>query len=143
MQLYLHDMSEFTNEAPNESGLYVSKYLDLYWTDSDRFPYIILENQKPIGFALVRELDLNSFSIAEFFIIKHARSKGYGITAAKEIFNKHDGLWHVAQIEENIPAQRFWRKVISSYTNGDYEEKWSGSSPKGPLQTFKTKDLTN
>lgn len=142
MQLYLHDMSEFTNDIPDENGLYISKYLDLYWTDSDRFPYIFLENQKPIGFALVRELNQNSFSIAEFFIIRQARSKGYGLTAAKEIFDKHRGIWSVAQVETNIPAQKFWRKVISSYTGDDYEEKWSESAPKGPLQTFNTKDLT-
>ena len=112
MQLYLHDMSKFTHEVPNESGLYVSKYLDLYWADSDRFPYIFLDNQKPVGFALVRELNQDSYSMAEFFIIKQARNQKYGQTAAKEIFDKHHGTWSVAQIETNIPAQKFWRKVI-------------------------------
>jgi hypothetical protein len=46
----------------------------------------------------------------------------------------------VAQDEENIPAQRFWRKIIGEYTNGDFKDDWSAEQPKGPKQVFSSRE---
>lgn len=74
---------------------------------------------------------------AEFFVMKKYRKKGVGQYVAVEIFNKFRGFWKVAQIESNLPAQIFWRKIIERYTNNNYQEiredDW-----EGPIQTFST-----
>lgn len=40
------------------------------------------------------------------------------------------GTWEVAQTAENIPAQKFWRKVVLEYSGGLFEEitrtDWNG-----------------
>jgi len=45
------------------------------------------------------------------------------------------GRWRVEQEEANIPARTFWQKVISRYTNGQFEEIKDENS-KGPIQEF-------
>lgn len=73
MELYQYDMSEFEEEDDvNDIGLFDYKYLDHYWTEEGRHPFLILITGKLAGFVLVRELKENDsssiYSIAEFFI---------------------------------------------------------------------------
>ncbi|TVX96319.1 GNAT family N-acetyltransferase [Cohnella terricola] len=143
LQLYKYDFSEFDSEDDiNPSGLYEYMYLDHYWTENGRYPFFIKVNHKLAGFALVRTFGTNEnetnpfiYSIAEFFVMKKYRKLKVGQTVAFELFNRFPGCWKVAQIEENEPAQAFWRKTIDRYTNGRYkeirEDDW-----EGPIQTF-------
>jgi len=89
----------------------------------------------------VRTLDESAahgtHSIGEFFILKKYRRQGVGRVVAHQVFDLFPGRWSVGQIENNCPAQAFWRKVISEYTHGDYQEIWQNDEEwKGPVQTF-------
>ncbi|MGR5144862.1 GNAT family N-acetyltransferase [Photobacterium sp. DNB23_23_1] len=135
-------MSSYTGERPDDKGLYsLGKYFDLYWTDKDRFAYLCLNDNEPVGFALVREITTNKFSIAEFFILSSKRRKGIATRFAQEVFQQHLGGWSVSQLESNKLAQCFWRKVISNYTKGAFSEGWSSSQPLGPKQFFDNSNL--
>lgn len=93
------------------------------------------------GFVLVRNLEESTpvHSIAEFFILRKYRRRGVGKAAAHQIFGMFPGQWRVAQTEDNHPAQAFWRKVISEYTQGNFKEIWSNDDEwKGPIQIFGT-----
>jgi predicted acetyltransferase len=137
MQLYLHDLSSFTSDVPNENGLFsLGKYFGLYWEEKERYPYILFIDNQAAGFALVREIERSSYSIAEFFVSKPYRKQGIATKFAHDVFDQHLGNWCVAQLEPHTGAQDFWRKAISSYTNNQFSEKWSDSQPKGPMQTF-------
>lgn len=127
MQFYFYDFSEFIDAHLEKDGLFGEyKYLDDYWKESSRFPYLVKLDGKHAGFVLVRLIhstEKKYFSIAEFFIMKKYRLSGLGTLVAHEIFHLHNGLWEVFQIEKNEPAQLFWRKIIGEYTNGEFEER--------------------
>lgn len=127
MQFYFYDFSKFVEAHVEEDGRFEDyPYLDDYWKDETRFPYLVELNGKYAGFVLVRlieEKERTYFSIAEFFIMKKYRRSGLGKLVASEMFDLHQGQWEVFQIEKNVPAQHFWRKVISDYTKGDYKER--------------------
>lgn len=140
LELYKYDFTEYDPEDVNEHGLYEYMYLDHYWTEEGRYPYFIRVNGKLAGFALVRQMgttDTNEtiYSIAEFFVMKKYRGMGVGRSIAFQLFDMFHGVWKIAQIEENKPAQAFWRRIISEYTHNDYEEireeGWIG-----PIQVF-------
>ncbi len=128
MQFYIYDFSEFVGYDVQANGLF-SPYPDLkdYWgDDNNKFPYIIKNNDKYVGFVLVkviRSKDQSYFSIAEFFILKKFRHKGIGRDIAIRVFNRHQGKWEVHQKDSNKPAQTFWNRVISQYTNGQFRER--------------------
>jgi len=128
MQFYIYDFSEFLDCDVEENGSFKG-YLNLedYWKEKDsKFPYIIKKDEKYIGFVLVKRFKSKKkyFSIAEFFIMKKYRRTGIGKAAARQIFNLHKGQWEVHQRENNKPAQKFWNKVISEYTNGEFLDRF-------------------
>ena len=128
MQFYMYDFSEFVNLDVEANGLFTpDKNLDDYWKDDNRFPYIIQQDEKYLGFVLVRliaETQRSYFSIAEFFVMKKYRREGIGKAAAHQIFNLYKGTWEVFQKETNKPAQLFWKRVIDEYTQGKFSERF-------------------
>src|SRR5690606_11754215 len=130
-------------------GRYGYGYLDRYWTEPGRYPFLIRVDRKLAGFVLVRrgtyfpELQAASaelpYMVAEFFILRKYRRRGVGAYAAREVFDRFPGRWEVAEMPENTAAQAFWRRVIGEYTGGRYEEflmendRW-----RWPVQVFQT-----
>lgn len=140
LELYNYDFTEFDPDDVDEHGTYGYKYLDHYWTEDGRYPFLVKVNGNLAGFVLVRKIGTSSlnygiYSIAEFFVMKKYRKAGVGKKVANLVFDMFEGDWKVGEIENNAPAQRFWRKVISEYTMGKFEEvreaDWDG-----PIQRF-------
>ena len=147
MELYLYDFSEFDLADVGPHGLYEYPYLDHYWTEPGRYPFIIRVDERLAGFVLVTqhnyltgEVDPErgaAWVIAEFFVMRRYRRQGIGEAVARQVFERFPGQWQVAQIRENTPASLFWRKVIGRYTAGQYQEqqlddeRWCG-----PVQIF-------
>jgi predicted acetyltransferase len=73
--------------------------------------------------------------MAEFFVMKKYRRMGVGQKAAEDLFSMFPGTWRLGQMESNTPAQLFWRKIITRFTNSNYQEvrikDWDG-----PVQEF-------
>ena len=129
LQLCQHDYSEFDGGDVNGHGLYGYKWLDHYWTESDRYPFLITVDRNIAGFALVRDRselggDVVPHSIAEFFVLRKYRRQGVGRDAARRIFaTLPAGPWIVTQSLTNTAAQEFWRAVIGKYTGGRFTER--------------------
>ena len=142
MQLYLHDFSEYDNHDLNLDGLYEYKYLELYWTEEDRHPFLIYHENQIAGFALINShviLDENkgAKAIAEFFVMRKYRRKGIGSFVAASLFDMFPGKWEVSQEKENKISHEFWVKVISEYTEGKFSEIISNDDRiHGPVQSF-------
>lgn len=74
LELYKYDFSEFDpDDDSNPNGLYEYKYLDHYWTEDGRYPFLIKVDDKLAGFALVRdtgknESDQTVYWMAEFLL---------------------------------------------------------------------------
>lgn len=127
MQLYTYDMSTFEDETAKfkllKNGLFEIKYLEYYWTEDTRHPFLIKYNNKIAGFVLVRFNENNMYEVSEFFILNRYRNLGIGKYVAKEVFKKFNGKWEVSTLLKNEIARNFWRKVISEFTNNKYEER--------------------
>jgi predicted acetyltransferase len=54
MQLYLYDFSEIDGSDVSESGEFPYRWLDNYWTESERSPFLVYSDGHIAGFALVR-----------------------------------------------------------------------------------------
>lgn len=126
MELYMYDFSEFSDNDINEYGYFGYPRIDDYWNEAGRFPFFIRVEGKLAGLVLVRSCceynNLpNPHNIAEFFVMKKYRHKGIGKAVAMKIFDMFPGGWEISQWMNNLPARKFWEKVVSEYTNGNYE----------------------
>ncbi len=137
MELYQYDFSELSGDDVNEHGLFDYRYLDLYWIEEKREPFIILVDNNIAGFVLVNghlvhSTNPNTKALAEFFILRKYRRRGIGKEVAQQIFSKHTGPWEVTVNDFNTRAFHFWKTTIAAYTKGDYqliekkEDSWTG-----------------
>lgn len=148
-QLYHYDFGEILGRGDlNEHGFYdYTMHLDHYWTEPERYPFLIKLDGKWVGFVLVSKETYfperePGWVIAEFFVMRRYRRRGVGEYAARFAFDRFPGRWEVAQVPENTGAVAFWRKVIGRYTGGRFEEtylendRWTGT-----VQSFANSEL--
>ncbi len=140
LELYQYDMVEFSHDGWRDvqfDGRYGYPYLDLYWQEPTRHPFLVKVDGNPAGFVLVNQHlpipeGAPAKSIAEFFIMRKYRGQGIGKKVAEMTFDRFPGKWQVTQEKNNPSAQKFWRRVIDSYTSGQFQEKildndrWNG-----------------
>lgn len=139
--LYLYDLSVHYDSIPNVHGIYEDsddfktlcdqyEVQNILWEKPEvLFPYIIIVDGIPAGFALIatpphcnKGID---YFVNEFFLLQSLRGKGIAERVANIIFDQFNGKWELFTnpLEKNIIGQKFWRKTISNYTNGVYVEE--------------------
>lgn len=147
MELYQYDFSEFEKNDLDSHGSFGYSWLDHYWCENGRCPFIVHVDGKISGFVLVNQktyLPSSEWAISEFFIMRKYRRQGVGKAVAFSIFDRFRGKWEVHEIEDNVPSQLFWRKVISDYTHGQYSEtNLSDERSRGPIQCFENREKSS
>ena len=139
LQLYMYDFSEYTLDDVNAHAEYVYNRLDYYWTENDRYAFLIKTDGKISGFALVRTENKDGSkinSITEYFILRKYRKHGIGKNVAQELFRKFPGNWKVAVLNCNTLGLIFWENVINEITDSNYEKIDKKEWP-GPMFEFK------
>ena len=127
LELYQHDLSEFDDRDVDTHGIYGYPYLDDYWVEADRCPFLIDIDGRWAGFALVRLGP--PVDISEFFVMRRFRRSGVGREAALQLFWKYPGEWQLRQLASNPSATSFWRSIIPvEFAEFETED--------GPVQRF-------
>jgi predicted acetyltransferase len=140
MELYLYDFTEFDGADLDAHGCFGYPYVDHYWTEKGRYPFLVRVDGRLAGFVLVSQHTFvpgNERSIAEFFIMRKYRRQGVGRAVACRVFDRLPGRWEAQEMASNTPAQQFWRSVIAVYTGGAYSEVVLDNDQwRGPVQFF-------
>ena len=122
---YTYDFTQFIGFRCPDSGLYRTDIWEKYWTEDDRWPFLLKVDGELAGFAFVgpdgTQPD-SQYDIGEFFIMRKFRGRGVGQHVAFDVFDRFRGRWEVRQAVQNAPATAFWRKVVDRYTRGNYHE---------------------
>jgi predicted acetyltransferase len=105
---------------PNDNGYYGYAELPMYWSDPNKYPFLIWVNKKLAGFVLVQkgspiDLNPNVWDIAEFFIMRKFRKKGIGQFIAQNIWSQFEGAWQVRAWDNNQAAYAFWNNTIKKF----------------------------
>ncbi|WP_332258241.1 GNAT family N-acetyltransferase [Paenibacillus forsythiae] len=141
--MYHYDFSEFTSQDINKDGRY-DVNINFFWEGDHRWhPYFIEVSGITVGFIIVllENLDIDpdpTHVIYDFMIMKKYRRSGIGYAAAIKAIEMYKANWKIAQMETNIPAILFWRKVIKDYTRDNYTEKFR-EDVKKYIQLFSSK----
>ena len=122
LEFNAYEFSRFFDDADvDEHGRFGYPYLDDYWTDADRHPFLIDVAGRTAGMALVRSGEPHS--VAEFLVLPRYRRSGVGTGAAREIFARFPGRWEVHQIPGNERAVAFWRAAIPVDFSETHDER--------------------
>lgn len=120
LELYAYDFSELIDLKLGADGRFGYEPLPLYWTDSNRHPFLIRADGHLAGLVFVRRgsdisSDADVWDMAEFFIVRGFRRLGLGMKAAHEIWRRFPGKWEVRVIDGNLRAKDFWARAISEF----------------------------
>ena len=143
---YLDDLAPTTGTgtfpALGEVGHREPDQLFHWFGDPNSFPLVILRSSEPVGFALVvrgapgpQARGAIDYRMAEFFITRAWRRLGIGATAVRLILSRFGGQWEITEYLRNTSAVTFWRRVVASYTRGNYRERIVNGEVR---QTFET-----
>jgi predicted acetyltransferase len=115
-----------------------------WFADPQAHPFVIAQAAERVGFALVvrgsgptvagsvprpgrpsaaTAATAACYRMAEFFVSRPNRGRGVGQGAARLIFERFAGRWEIIEYLRNPDAVRFWRRVVSRYTQGRFEER--------------------
>jgi len=63
------------------------------------------------------------YRMGEFFIARSHRGLGLGRGAVQLILDRFAGRWEIYEYQRNPSAVKFWRRVVTTYTAGRFEER--------------------
>jgi predicted acetyltransferase len=145
LELYAHDFSEFHHLEIGADGRFGYPSLPLYWSEPDRYPFLVQMDGKLAGLVLVKrgsEISGNRtvWDIAEFFVLRGCRRRGIGTQVAHQVWRQFPGPWEVRVMQSNVSAHDFWTRAISAFTGEAihpvYAEK---GGERWKLYTFESK----
>ncbi len=130
---YLNDLAaSATGLFPTlpEVGHREPDQLHTWFADSNTQVLTVLYGDEPVGFAKITLLrarlksaaEAPEFSMAEFFVARAHRRRGFGAQAVRLILDRFTGRWLISELLRNQPAVHFWRRVVATYTDGAYQE---------------------
>jgi predicted acetyltransferase len=97
-----------------------------WFGDPNALPLLIAQSQVPVGFAMVSRLSASAsadYRMGEFFIDRDHRGLGLGRGAVQLILDRFAGRWEITEYQRNHIAVKFWRRVVTAYTGGQYQER--------------------
>ena len=126
------------SDNPREHEIFAN-----WFANDQSHPLVILKSSDLVGFALVTRPRIQTpgvktvnFHLSEFFIRKPHRRAGVGREAATLIFDRFAGEWEVVEYQRNPGAVAFWRRVLTTYGDGRFNE----SSRNGEIrQRFRSR----
>lgn len=123
---YFYEFSQWEKADVEDDGLYHYEWLDCYFTEENRFPYLIKVDGKLAGLVMVSDYpevpDVpTDFCLSEFFVMHKYRRCGVGRKAVFQVLDKHHGKWQLKCHPHNIASVKFWNTVINEYTGGKFK----------------------
>ena len=120
LELYVYDFSEFMELKLGADGRFGYPRLPLYWTEPQRYPFLIRADGHLAGFAFVCRgsefsNDAEVWDMAEFFILRGFRRHGLGMQAAREVWRTFPGKWEVRVLDQNQKAVAFWARAVGEF----------------------------
>ncbi|HHF7345180.1 TPA: GNAT family N-acetyltransferase [Legionella feeleii] len=128
-RFYVYDMSRYCGFLPGwdcpENGLYECYDCKKYFTEKERYPFLIRVDKELAGFVLINKVGTTptvDWNVGEFFVIAKFQRQGVGQQIAKRIWQQFSGNWEVAVIPQNERGLNFWRNTIGEFSKNQFSE---------------------
>lgn len=126
-RFYVYDLSRYCGSLPGwelpANGLYEWYDTKKYFEGPDVYPFLIKLENEIVGFFMLNKLASTpdvDWNMAEFFILAKFQRRGIGQQIVEQIWNQFPGSWEVSVIPENDRALKFWSKVITLRSGGNF-----------------------
>ncbi len=111
LQLYIFEWSARVAVPIGPDARYPYPELSDYADRDDHAAYLVVDGDRPVGFALAARDGAAVWHVEEFFVIHGARRRGVGADAARQLLASRPGRWTWTVRPENPEALAFWERV--------------------------------
>jgi len=121
MQFYMYDFSQWLPLKLGEHGFFSIQQKDDYWRNPATQPFLIRVDGELAGFVTVdndTHIDGAEHNIGYFFLTRRFRGQGVAQFVVSALLSRLPGQWQIFHIDANLPAQRFWARLIPELTGG-------------------------
>ena len=120
LETYLLELAQYADFTADAAVARRYPYLDPYFTETGRHPFLIWSNNKVAGFVLVRDPASTGagWQVAEFYITPENRRMGIGRSAVGSLWRRFPGAWELQVHARNATARRFWTACIDAHAHG-------------------------
>jgi predicted acetyltransferase len=136
LQLYWHDLSEFSSEEPQADAAFASGGAKP-WEDPDRHCHMVTLRGKPAGLLFTAESSDGGghavHQLTDVFILRCYRGLGLGEEAVLMAVRPLAGPWTAKVQNDNTPGLAFFRRILRRNAGRNYREL---SSPCGSMRVF-------
>ncbi|MFJ2479488.1 GNAT family N-acetyltransferase [Pseudomonas sp. NPDC087598] len=123
MQFYMYDFSQWLPLKLAEHGFYSIQPKDDYWRHPATRPFLIRVDGELAGFVTVdndTHIPGAEHNIGYFFLARRFRGQGVAQFVVSALLSKIPGQWQIFHIDANLPAQRFWARLIPELSGGEF-----------------------
>jgi predicted acetyltransferase len=127
--LYLQELSTFTDYYKLDArGQWQPDHLPDWLRGDHQHAFLIYADGVPAGLCFVAQAPFPHMKkgcdhqISEFFVLEAFRERGVGTVAAHQVLDRFPGRWAVTELEANVKAVSFWRRIIAGHTGGAFTE---------------------
>ncbi len=124
-RFYVYDRTAYMGWECPENGLFECIDFKHYFENPNEKAFLVRVSNEIAGFVLLDKMHLLGpidWNMGEFFVLAKFQGKGIASAVVKQIFKEHPGKWSIAVMPENIKAVKFWRKITSDFSKGEYTE---------------------
>ena len=117
---YLRGLSNYAPSAYtlDALGVWQPDHVPFWLSDPSAHALVAYAEGRPVGFACVggpgfpyKEAESDS-CLAELYVRPESRSRGFGAELASHVLRMFPGRWELSVLEANLPALRFWRRLL-------------------------------
>ncbi len=111
---YLDELADHRDFAAGATDSRSYPYLDAYFSEPGRYPFLIWHQGKVAGFALIRGPVSTglAWQVAEFYVVPDSRRLGIGREAIAAIWRRFPGAWELQVHTRNSAARQFWMSCV-------------------------------
>ena len=123
MQFYMYDFSQWLPLKLGEHGFFSIQQKHDYWRNPATQPFLIRVDGELAGFVTVdndTHIDGAEHNIGYFFLTRRFRGQGVAQFVVSALLSRLPGQWQIFHIDANLPAQRFWARLIPELAGGAF-----------------------
>lgn len=116
---YLGELAAYRERPGGATFARGYPYLDAYFSETGRYPFVIRQRGSIVGFAYIRgpASTGRAWQVAEFYIVPRSRGEGLGGAALASIWRRFPGDWELQVHVQNVIAIRFWLSCVNKWAN--------------------------
>lgn len=120
LQKYLYELSAYYGNKMDDKGNFPYKYFNAYFeNEPGREAFLFSSGGEIIGYPLINRHSADGnktdYFLGEFTVFPLYRKSGLSKNAADTLFKNRKGKWQLKYSKNNLPAMKFWNKILETY----------------------------